>query len=56
MDTRVSQIANAIGFEMHRHDRPVLTRDDGIEYIMVEDHEMVPIIAAAQRVVHEQAL
>lgn len=54
--TVVAQIANAIGYEVLRHGRPVLTRDDGVEYIVVDNDEMAPIIAAAERVVQEQGL
>ncbi len=50
-DRRVSIVANAIGFEMLRHDgRPVGSTSEGVEQITVTEEEAVLCLAAALRV------
>lgn len=42
--------ANAIGYEMFRHDRPVYTGPAGVDTIDVNDEEAARCRAAAERV------
>lgn len=50
-DPRIGIAANAIGWELHRHDREVTDRGDGNEQITVTAEEAAAGRAAAERVV-----
>jgi hypothetical protein len=48
-ERRVSVVANAIGFEMLRHDGRPMTQIDGVDAITVSEEESQRCLAAAKR-------
>ena len=53
VDPRVSVAANAIGYEMFRHERPVSVGPGGIDQVSVTDEEAARCQAAARRVLDQ---